>query len=727
MALKYKPGSPTYIASPHPAMFAVIPGFNPIPENSQRVASSGKSGSKSDNDLLGKMYAHDFAKMQMVEKDLAIAQQTYQTLSQKAMSEKLSKDEEKLMNDALKTSFVKENELQEVINTGKLTYDYQSKLFQKMDERSSSAVLVNKAPGGGYRTIPKTDVFTELKKPATYSDLQGMLSSNAILNPREIGGEIVDIPKANQEFKADFDVAMKAENSDYSSFKKYMDAWAATKTTSNTEALNALVSAYRTPEGKALWGKNEASFYSEYAGQNILGYDNEGNEIKKKVRANFKIDLSAKESVQDKNGKLILTPEDAVLMNLYSSNGEKITKENVRDYSEKDIAGRKEYTFEDFMFDKALVNSNIRKSVTDLFSTYDLEKGSDDDFDMNLMARLETPEFRQFANSDILTQYNKENAEQALYYKGIEQMQKSAIERAVDNVTEETIDNYVNSKNLTSDEKSKLKKSLQDDVANVRSKINEIPVIGAIGIGKVIGAATGSGFIELLTPFMKFAGTKSPMGKQQAIAPMNTNFAQNPLIFEHYNVGYNDVPDAPTDAVYHHNTRFESLNIMINPDDPIKLTSKDAYLVKKINKIWYNVPPSTAKINDNKEGRDLLEVEMYVTKETLKKIAEQKGGSISFKNISGESIEIIDRKGNINKNVSEDMFQKVDQSELDIIANDNVNDHHSKEALRMFGDDTVYKIRVYTDKKPFDDYAASIDPKKDRKAKKEVVKQQNSR
>ena len=123
MALKYKPGSPTYIASPHPAMFAVIPGFNPIPENSQRTASGGKGESKSDNDLLGKMYAHDFAKMQMVEKDLAIAQQTYQTLSQKAMSEKLSKDEEKLMNDALKTSFVKENELQEVINTGKLTYD----------------------------------------------------------------------------------------------------------------------------------------------------------------------------------------------------------------------------------------------------------------------------------------------------------------------------------------------------------------------------------------------------------------------------------------------------------------------------------------------------------------------------------------------------------------------------------------------------------------------------
>ena len=414
-------------------------------------------------------------------------------------------------------------------------------------------------------------------------------------------------------------------------------------------------------------------------------------------------------------------------MDLYSSSGEKITKENVRDYSGKDIAGRKEYTFEDFMFDKALANKNIRKSVTDLFSTYDLEKGSDDDFDMNLMARLETPEFRQFANSDILTQYNKDNAEQALYYKGIEQMQKNAIERAVDNITEGTIDTYVNSKNLTSDEKSKLKKSLQDDVANVRSKIKEIPVIGAIGIGKVIGVATGSGFIELLTPFMKFAGTKSPMGKQQAIAPMNTNFAQNPLIFEHYNVGYNDVPDAPTDAVYHHNTRFESLNIMINPDDPIKLTSKDAYLVKKINKVWYNVPPSTAKINDNKEGRDLLEIEMYVTKETLKRIAEQKGGSISFKNVAGETIEIIDRKGNINKNVSEDMFQKVDQSELDIIANDNVNEHHSKEALRMFGNDTVYKIRVYADKKPFDDYAASIDPKKDRKAKKEVVKQQNSR
>ena len=44
----------------------------------------------------------------------------------------------------------------------------------------------------------------------------------------------------------------------------------------------------------------------------------------------------------------------------------------------------------------------------------------------------------------------------------------------------------------------------------------------------------------------------------------------------------------------------------------------------------------------------------------------------------------------------------------------------------MFGSDTVYKIRVYTDKKPFDDYATQIDPKKDRKARKEVVKQQNS-
>ena len=726
MALKYKPGSPTYIASPHPAMFAVIPGFNPIPENSQRTVSGGRGSGKSGNDLSGKMYAHDFAKMQSVENEIAVAQQTYQTLSEKAMTDKLSKDEEMLMNDALKTSFVKQNELQEVVNTGQLTYDYQSKLFQKMDERSSSAVLVNKAPGGGYRTIPKTDVFTGLKKPATYSDLQGMLSSNALLNPREIGGEIVDIPKANEEFKADFDVAMKAENSDYSSFKKYMDVWATTKTTSNTDALNALVSAYKTPEGKALWGKNEASFYSEYAGQNILGYDNKGNEIKKKVRANFKIDSSAKESIQDKDGKLILTPEDAVLMNLYNSNGEKITRENVRDYSGKDIAGRKEYTFEDFMFDKALANKNIRKSVTDLFSTYDLEEGSDNDFDMNLMRRLDTPEFRQFANSDILTQYNKENAEQALYYKGIEQMQKSAIERAVDNVTEGAIDTYVNGKNLTTEEKVKLKNSLLNDVANVRSKIKEIPVIGSIGIGKVIGAATGSGFIELLTPFMKFAGTKSPMGKQQAIAPMNTNFAQNPLIFEHYNVGYSDVPDAPTDAVYHHNIRFESLYIMINPDDPIKLTSKDAYLIKKINKIWYNVPTSTAKMNDNKDGRDLLEVEMYITKESLKRIAEQKGGSISFKNISGESVEIIDKKGNINKNVSEDMFQKVDQSELKIIANDNVNEHHSKEALRMFGDDTVYKIRVYAEKKPFDDYATQIDPGKDRKAKNEVVKQQNS-
>lgn len=98
---------------------------------------------------------------------------------------------------------------------------------------------------------------------------------------------------------------------------------------------------------------------------------------------------------------------------------------------------------------------------------------------------------------------------------------------------------------------------------------------------------------------------------------------KNQLSCRHYNVGYNDVPDAPTDAIPSHNTRFESLNIMISPDDPIKLTSKDAYLVKKINKVWYNVPPSTAKINDNKEGRDLLEVEMYVTK-TLKRIAEQK-------------------------------------------------------------------------------------------------------
>ena len=117
MALKYKPGSPTYIASPHPAMFAVIPGFNPIPENNQRVASGGRGSGKSDNDLSGKMYAYDFAKMQSVENEIAAAQQTYQVLSEKAMTDKLSKDEEKLMNDALKTSFVKQNELHEVVNT----------------------------------------------------------------------------------------------------------------------------------------------------------------------------------------------------------------------------------------------------------------------------------------------------------------------------------------------------------------------------------------------------------------------------------------------------------------------------------------------------------------------------------------------------------------------------------------------------------------------------------